>query len=66
MTQAEQEEEDEMRDRIMDLREADGEPNPGDDSYEEAEVQDRADEVFRHVYRAYPTLPSPYYESEAA
>jgi len=29
-------------------------------------VQGRANEVFRHVYRAYPTLPSPYYEREAA
>ena len=33
-------------------------------SYEEAEVKERADEVFRHVYRAYPTLPSPLYKSE--
>jgi type I restriction enzyme R subunit len=29
--------------------------------YEEAEVQARAEEVFRHVFRAYPRLPSPVY-----
>ena len=38
---------------------------PSDD-YSEAEVAVRAEDVFRHVFRAYPTLPSPYYESEAA
>ena len=36
------------------------------DSYEEPEVQDRAEEVFRHVFRAYPRIPSPYYEDAAA
>jgi type I restriction enzyme R subunit len=36
------------------------------DNYDEAEVQTRADEVYRHVYRVYPTLPLPYYESSAA
>ena len=36
------------------------------DSYEEGEVEARAEEVFRHVYRAYPRIPSPYYEREAA
>ena len=36
------------------------------DSYEETEVQDRAEEVFRHVFRAYPKLPSPYYETGVA
>lgn len=35
------------------------------ESYEEAEVQERADRVFRHVYRAYPKVPSPFYESVA-
>jgi type I restriction enzyme R subunit len=35
------------------------------DSYEEKEVEERAEEVFRHVYRAYPRIPSPYYESAA-
>jgi len=36
------------------------------DSYEDAEVQNRAEDVFRHVYRAYPRIPSPYYERAAA
>jgi len=35
------------------------------DSYEEDEVKKRAEEVFRHVYRAYPTMPSPYYATSA-
>ncbi len=29
-------------------------------------IGNRAEEVYRHVYRVYPTLPSPYYESSAA
>ena len=36
------------------------------ESYTEGEVEARSDEVFRHVFRAYPTLPSPYYETAAA
>ena len=35
------------------------------DQYSEEEVHTRADEIFRHVYRVYPTLPSPYYAVEA-
>ncbi len=35
------------------------------DSYSEEEVNILTEEVFRHIYRAYPTVPSPYY-SEAA
>lgn len=35
------------------------------DRYEEDEVKERADEVYRHVYRVYPTLPSPYYPGVA-
>jgi type I restriction enzyme R subunit len=31
------------------------------ESYEEAEVLAKVDDIYRHVYRAYPTLPSPYY-----
>ena len=31
------------------------------DHYSDEEVQRRADEVYRHIYRAYPILPSPYY-----
>jgi len=36
------------------------------DSYTEEDVQVRTDEVFRHVFWAYPTVPSPYYQSAAA
>ena len=35
-------------------------------SYTEREVEKRSDEVFRHVFQVYPTLPSPYYETVAA
>ena len=35
-------------------------------AYTEADVDSRAEEVFRHLYRAYPTVPSPYYMSPAA
>ena len=31
------------------------------ESFDEAEVDIRADDVFRHIYRVYPKLPSPYY-----
>ena len=34
-------------------------------SYTDGEVTFRSDEIFRHVFRAYPTLPSPYYETAA-
>ncbi len=34
-------------------------------SYSETEVGDRSASVFRHVYWAYPTLPSPYYGAQA-
>ncbi len=36
------------------------------DTYTEEDVNDKAEEVFRHVYRAYPELPSPFYTSPAA
>ena len=36
------------------------------DDYSEAEVTARAEDVFRHVFRVYPKLPSPYYEDAAA
>lgn len=36
------------------------------DAFPEEEVEARAEEVFRHVYRAYPTIPSPYYGSAAS
>ena len=34
--------------------------------YSEDDVNIRAEDVFRHVFRAYPTVPSPYYEGAAA
>ncbi|NCC25702.1 MAG: hypothetical protein EOM25_10990 [Deltaproteobacteria bacterium] len=36
------------------------------DHYTEDDVQARAEEVYRHVFRVYPMLPSPYYETHAA
>lgn len=36
------------------------------DKYTEGDVQVKADDVYRHVYRVYPTLPSPYYPVSAA
>ncbi len=35
------------------------------DQYTEDDVQARADDVYRHVYRVYPTIPSPFYASAA-
>jgi len=45
---------------IRDLLWADrtGLPDP---AYTEIDVEARGDDVFRHVYRAYPTVPSPFY-----
>ena len=34
--------------------------------YNEDDVQARAEDVYRHVYRVYPFLPSPYYDSQVA
>ena len=34
--------------------------------YSEDDVQIRADDVYRHVYRVYPTVPSPFYKAHAA
>ena len=36
------------------------------DFYDEADVEGRVEEVYRHIYRAYPTIPSPIYEIAAA
>ena len=36
------------------------------EQYTEEDVQTKTEAVFHHVFRAYPTLPSPYYESRAA
>ncbi len=35
------------------------------DAYPEEDVQTRAENVYRHVYRAYPRLPSPFYAAAA-
>lgn len=35
------------------------------DIYTEDDVNEKSNNVFRHVYRAYPVLPSPYYSSRA-
>ena len=36
------------------------------DGYSEDEVAIITDNVFRHVFRVYPEVPSPYYESAEA
>jgi len=35
------------------------------ETYSEADVRDKTEAVFVHVFRAYPTVPSPYYASMA-
>ena len=35
-------------------------------SFAEEDVQIKTDEVFRHIYRAYPTVPSPYFSAQSA
>ncbi len=32
------------------------------ESYSETDVEKKAEKVFYHIYRVYPTIPSPYYE----
>ena len=36
------------------------------ESYTEEEVKGRSEEIFRHVYRVYPRIPSPFYEKTVA
>lgn len=36
------------------------------ETYSETDIRDRSEAVFLHVFRAYPTVPSPYYASMAA
>ena len=36
------------------------------DAYSDADVAARSDAVFTHVLRAYPTVPSPFYDDAAA
>ena len=35
------------------------------DAFAEDDVKIRAEEVFRHIYRAYPTVPSPYFSAQS-
>ena len=35
------------------------------DCFAEKDVEVKAEEVFRHIYRAYPTVPSPYFSAHA-
>ena len=34
-------------------------------AYTDEDVEVRSDDVFHHVYRAYPTVPSPYFSAHA-
>jgi type I restriction enzyme R subunit len=36
------------------------------DCFAEKDVEIKAEEVFHHIYRAYPTVPSPYFSAHAA
>ncbi|MFZ4802767.1 MAG: hypothetical protein ACOYLR_12605, partial [Chlorobium sp.] len=36
------------------------------ESYTEEDVKVRAEEIFRHVYRVYSRIPSPFYEKTVA
>ncbi len=36
------------------------------EGYSRDDVEQSAEDVFRHVYRTYPSVPSPYYQSVAA
>ena len=36
------------------------------DSYSEDDVDTKTEDIFRHVYRVYPTVPSPYYAGTVA
>ena len=36
------------------------------EKYTPVDVETKTEDVFHHIYRAYPELPSPYYESAAA
>ena len=55
---------DAVRVAIRDFLWSDDTGLPADD-YSAAEVGTKTDDVFRHVFRVYPTVPSPYYENAA-
>ena len=56
---------DAVRVAIRDFLWSDGTGLPVDE-YTEDDVAQKAEEVFRHVFRAYPTVPSPYYGQAVA
>ena len=35
------------------------------EAYTEEDVQEKSEDVFRHVFRAYPTVPSPFFADAA-
>jgi len=35
------------------------------DCFAEQDVEVKAEDVFRHIYRTYPTVPSPYFTAQA-
>lgn len=39
----------------------DGKKGLPEEAYDEEEVKEKAEEIYRHVYRAYPRIPSPVY-----
>jgi type I restriction enzyme R subunit len=53
---------DAVRQAIKDFLWSDQTGLPAD--YDQTEVEGRAEEVYRHVYRVYPTIPSPYFERD--
>lgn len=44
----------------------DGEHGLPESSYNENDVSDKTQAVYRHIYRVYPFIPSPYYEEAVA
>lgn len=53
---------DAVRQAIKDFLWSDQTGLPAD--YDQTEVEGKAEEVDRHVYRVYPTIPSPYFERD--
>jgi type I restriction enzyme, R subunit len=56
---------DAVRSVILDFLWSDGTGLPVD-LYSEADVQKKTEDVYRHVFWAYPVVPSPYYMHAAA
>jgi type I restriction enzyme R subunit len=52
-----------MRTRIHDFLWSDITGLP-DKSYSEQDIKDISEEIFRHIFRVYSELPSPYYQNE--